>query len=1210
MQLQHHCKGTPMRVWLHKTLLIMRMTSFFILLTCLQVSARGNSQLVSIHGKNMPLEKVFAEIKEQTGYVVVCNAALLKNAKPVSLDVAGMPLESILDAAFKGQGLKYTIGQKSIFVSPAKAPEAASTRQVQLENAYLPAGPISGKIIDSTGAALEGATVSIRGKAHINAITNREGVFTINATTGDVLLVSHAGYTSQEVTVRSEQALTVSLKMSAKMLDDVIITGFQQIKKETFTGSVGKVDNALIQRSGVGDVSRMLQGAVAGVSVENVSSTFGSSPKIRIRGSASISANQEPLYVVDGVPVSSPANIQPNQLYSGDPAALLGSAIAGLNAADIEDIAILKDGSATSLYGTRAANGVISITTKRGKKGQLSVNASSTLTLGIKPSVTTFNLMDSKEQMDLSYELYRFGYLSVLNYPSSTGAFTDIYNQYTQRSITMDKANELMNKSRTVNTDWFDVLFRNNLVQEHNLSVSGGGDKATYFISGSYLNDNGQAKGYGVNRYTGNFRTIINMSKKLDIDFITNFVYRDQTAPGTFNSGTSNGDVTRSFELNPFSYAVNTSRAMTPYDENGNAKYYLRDYAPFNILQELNENFNTLKSQEIRTTLKLTYKIIPGLNYEALMAVRKTTADYSHVMTERSNVAAAYRVDNPRSIADLNTLLYKDPNDPNAIPQTILPSGGILDQRTNRGTFLTMRHALDWKHNFNQVHALNVFGGFEIASDKVSSNYLRGYGYQYYAGGIISPSVLAFRQAIERDEKYYVEGFTHENKTAFFLSTNYAFNQKYIVDLAARVDGSNLFGSGTKSRFLPNYSIGLAWNVVKEKFMERMNASGNIDFLKVRGSYALRGNAWQNSPALNAVYNNANRGNTDYNELGISISSPELYNLNWEKDYTTSVGVDIGLFNKVTLTAEYYNRKNKDLVASRFVAYEDGFTSKTINWASLTNKGVDITLGIKDIIRTKDFHWNFNVLMGQVKNRVTDGVFSPLLSQKTAPSGYGAVGKPLNGLYAYRFAGLDKAGQPLFYGAKNSIKDNIQLSSQDDSLIAYQGSRDPTVTGSFTNSFVYKSFELRIFFTYSFGNKVFRNAVIRKNYADNLATQKDVAARWRLPGDEATTNIPGLVSNIQQAYNSSAFIEREFAYNRSDLMVVNAGVLRLSEINLSYDILTKKAAWFKSARVTLSGNNLYFWADKKLRGVDPQSIITGVSLPNPTSYSLKINAQF
>lgn len=1207
------CKGCPDKEQLSD--LLRKPIAFILLLMCLHVSVSGRTQIVSISGKKIPIEEVFLSIKKQTAYAVVCKSALIKDIRPVDLNVTDMPLRNLMDLTLKDQALQYTIGKNSVFVFPdSSGTKNAATQKVEKGNILAPADPVTGKVTDSTGAPLPGVTVFVKGKYSTAITTGANGAFSIAANEGDVLIVYNPGYTTREIVVRNGRALSITLKVSQQALNEVIVTGFQQLNKSTFTGSVGKVDKSIIQRSGVGDVSRMLQGAVAGVSVENVSSTFGSTPKIRIRGSASISANQEPLYVVDGVPISSPANIQPNQLYSGDPAALLGSAIAGLNPADIEDIAILKDGSATSLYGTRAANGVISITTKRGKKGLLTVNAGTALTLGIKPNVATFNLMDSKEQMDLSNELYRFGYLSVLNYPSSTGAFTDIYNQYTQRSITLDKANELMNKARSANTDWFDVLFKNNLVQEHNLSISGGGDKATYFLSGSYLNDNGQAKSYNVNRYTANFRTIINVTRHLDVDFITNYSFRDQLAPGTFNSTITNGEATRNFDLNPFSYAVNTSRAMTPYDENGDYKYYLRNYAPFNILKELDENFNTLKSQELRTTLKISYKIIPGLKYEALMAVRKASADNNHIMTERSNVAAAYRVDAPRSIADLNTLLYKDPNDPNAIPQTILPSGGLLDKQTSRGTFLTMRHSLDWNHTFNKVHVLNVFGGFEIATDRVNADSLRGYGYQYYSGGIISPSLLALRQAIERDEKYYTERFTHENKTAFFLNTNYIFKEKYIVDLAARVDGSNMFGKATKSNFLPNYSIGLAWNVNREKFMERLNASGKIDYLKLRGSYALRGNAWQNSPALNALYVNANRGDANYNELAIRVASPELYSLNWEKDYTTSVGIDLGIFNKITLSAEYYSRANKDLVAIRNVAYEDGFSTKTINWASMTNKGVDITLGINDIISTRDFHWNFNALMGQVKTRVTDGVFSPLLSVKTAPTGYGAVGKPLNGLYAYRFAGLDKAGQPLFYGAKNSITDNIQLSSQDDSLISYQGSRDPTVTGSFTNSFSYKRLELRVFFTYSFGNKVFRNPIISRTYGDNLATQKDVAARWRIPGDELTTNIPGLVSNIQQAYNNSAFIQREFAYNRSDLMVVNAGVLRLSEINLSYDFLTKirpnKVAALKSARVTLSANNLYFWADKDLRGVDPQSIITGVSLPNPTSYSLRLNAQF
>ncbi|NSL87694.1 SusC/RagA family TonB-linked outer membrane protein [Chitinophaga sp. Mgbs1] len=1192
-----------------------KLTASVLLLICLHISVSGRSQMVSISGRNIPMEEVFFSIKKQTSFSVVCKASLMKELKPVDLNVTDMPLRNVMDLTVKPQGAQYTIGKNSVFVFPDSSAARQHHLQVeQTESNLQQEDPVKGKVTDSAGLPLPGVTVFIKGKYNTATTTDGNGVFNINAKDGDVLVVYNPGFATREIVARKGRLMAVSMRVSQQALNEVIVTGYQQLRKETFTGAVGRVDKSLLQRGGVGDVSKMLQGAVAGVSVENVSSTFGSTPKIRVRGSASISANQEPLYVVDGVPITAPANIQPNQLYSGDPASLLGSAIAGLNPADIEDIVILKDGSATSLYGTRAANGVVSITTRKGKKGQMTVNAGTALTMGIKPNVATFNLMNSKEQMDLSAELYRYGYLSVLNYPSSTGAFTDIYNQYTQRKISMDKANQLLNNARSANTDWFDVLFRNNLVQEHNLSLQGGSDKATYYLSGSYLHDDGQAKGYNTNRYTANFRTTVNVTSKLEVDFLTNFTYRDQMAPGTFDTTASgsNGNIVRRFELNPFSYAVNTSRAMTPYDENGSYKYYLRDFAPFNILDELNENFNTLKSQDIRSVLRLNYKIIPGLTYEGLLSVRKTVSDNSHVMTERSNVAAAYRVDNPRSIADINPLLYKDPNDPNAIPQTILPSGGLLEQRAFRGSFLNMRHTLNWRNVFDKKHAVNIFGGFEMGSDKINSNFVRGYGYQYYSGKIISPSVLALKRAVERDEKYYEEGFIRENKTAFFLNTNYIYSDKYIVDLAARVDGSNLFGSATKSKFLPNYSIGLAWNLHKEKFMEPLAAK--LDLLKIRGSYALRGNAWQNSPALNGTFINAYRGDPNFNELGINITSPELYNLNWEKDYTTSIGVDIGLFNRLTVTAEYYNRRNMDLVAPRNVAYEDGFTTKTINWASMSNKGIDVTISVRNITNSRNFQWNVSGLVGHVKNQVLDGTFSPLLTQKTSPWGYGSIGKPLNGLYAYRFAGLDVAGQPQFYGAKNQLVSNIQLNSQDDSLITYMGSRDPTLTGSFTNSFNYKGFELRVFLTYSFGNKVFRNPVISRIYADNLATQKDVAARWRIPGDEQTTNIPGLVSNIQQAYNNAAFIQREFAYNRGDHMVVNAGVVRLSEVALSYDYVPKvrpgKFSAIKSARVTLSGNNLYFWADKDLRGVDPQSIITGVSLPNVTSYTLRLNAQF
>lgn len=1188
--------------------LTMKLTAVIIIIASLQISAKSFSQRITFSVKNSSLSHVLLEIRKQSGFKLVYNTDLLKKAHLVSMSVQNATLDETLERAMNNQPFKFEIQGETILINPiAKSSIQPNMAQQQLT--------VTGKVTDELGP-LVGATVTEKGTKNV-VLTNSNGEFTIQvAKIGNMLVFSYIGFSRKEVPA-SSSPMSIKLEGGDQNLGEVVVTGYQKVDKKTFTGSISQVDKDVINRSGYTDVSRMLQGAAAGVSVENTSGTFGATPKIRIRGNASISANQEPLYVINGIPIASPANISVSQLYSGDPASLLGSAIAGLNAADIEDISILKDGSATALYGTRAANGVISITTRKGKKNSSAINFSTAYTIGVKPNVNEFNIMNSSQQMDLSYDLYNYGYQSVLNYPASTGAFSEAYRLYASNMISETEYNASLNRSRAINTDWFDVLFKNNLLQEHSLSFSGGGDKSTYYLSGSYAGDNGSAIGYNMKRYTTDMRVTLNLTRNFEVDFNFNASLRNQLTPGTFNSSVSSTtyNTTRAFELNPTTYAATTSRAMSPFDANGNPQYYLRSYAPFNILEELNENFNTLKSQDIRFSIKPTYKITNSLTFETLLSARKTNASYDHVMTEYSNVAAAYRVATNDKLRELNPYLYKDPSDLNAIPQTILPSGGIIDARNNNGNFLYMRNTLSLQERWKDRHSLNVFGGFEISSDRVNNQYTRGYGYQYYGGKIISPSVLALKRAVERDERYYVESFMQENRTAFFLSTQYSLDNKYNVELAGRVDGNNMFGRRTQSRFLPNYSLGLSWNVDREDFFQSINEAGKIDFLKLRYSYALRGNAYQSSPNIDANYVNLNRPDAVNSETGIRIFNPELYSLSWEKDYISNFGLEIGLFNKLNLTAEYYSRSNKDLIKSSSVGYEDGFSKKTINWASMQNKGVDISLGINNIVATKDFKWNANIIYGYVKNTMTEGnLASPLLTEKTRPEGYGTQGNPLYGLYAYRFAGLDVNGQPTFFkGNTGETVNNIQYSSIDDSYITYMGSREPTTTGSLTNSFSYKSLELRVFLTYSMGNKVFKSAIAKRVYGDEFAASQDIDARWRTLGDEKLTNIPGLVSNIQNRYLTTAFIENEFAYNRSDAMVVSANVLRLSEVMLSYNIGQKflqKTPWMKSARLTAAANNIHFWASGKLRGVDPQSLISGVSLPNPRSYTIRLTAAF
>jgi len=325
------------------------------------------------------------------------------------------------------------------------------------------------------------------------------------------------------------------------------------------------------------------------------------------------------------------------------------------------------------------------------------------------------------------------------------------------------------------------------------------------------------------------------------------------------------------------------------------------------------------------------------------------------------------------------------------------------------------------------------------------------------------------------------------------------------------------------------------------------------------------------------------------------------------------VGLELGLFNKLTLTTEYYSRRNEDLIKEIDVAQEEGFTKKIINFASMTNKGIDITLGIKNILNHSEFQWGMNFIYGYVKNKVIGGELeSSLLTQITRPAGYPLNGHPLESLYAFRYAYLNSDGRPMFYKGDQVIN-GILSTEKDRSLIEYAGSRQPTSTGSFANSFTYKGIELRAFFTYAFGHKVFMSPLASRTFNDDKATPGELVYRWSGIGDEQYTDVPGILSTIQRTHlNTLANID-ELAYNRSNFRIADASTVRLSELMLSYNFNNKTLAGIpgiKNARLILSANNLYFWASKKLRGVDPELLLTGVALPNPRSYSIRLTASF
>ena len=450
---------------------------------------------------------------------------------------------------------------------------------------------VRGTVFDENGEPVIGASVMIKG-TKTGTVTNVDGQFTLNDAVGKTLVITFIGYENQEV--KAQRTMEIHLQSSSTTIDEVVVTGMQKVDKRLFTGSTTKVDASEAKIDGIADISRSLEGRAAGVSVQNVSGTFGTAPKIRVRGATSIYGSSRPLWVVDGVIMEDVTEVDADALSSGDAETLISSAIAGLNADDIESFQILKDGSATSIYGARAMSGVIVVTTKKGKAGSSRISYTGEYTMRLKPSYSQFNIMNSQDQMGVYKEMVANGLISfgrTYRYATSGvyGKMYQLMNQYDETSgkfglpNTPEAQAAYLQAAEMRNTDWFDELFSTAISMNHSISMSSGTDKAQYYTSFSFMDDPGWTEQSKVKRYTANINANYNISKKVTLNLIGNASYRRQNAPGTSSQSTNvvTGEVSRDFDINPYSFALNTSRTLDPN------LFYTRNYADFNIHHEL-----------------------------------------------------------------------------------------------------------------------------------------------------------------------------------------------------------------------------------------------------------------------------------------------------------------------------------------------------------------------------------------------------------------------------------------------------------------------------------------------------------------------------------------------------------------------------------------------------------------------------------------------
>lgn len=1072
---------------------------------------------------------------------------------------------------------------------------------------------VTGKVTSSVdNQSLPGVNVSIKG-INKGTITDATGRYSLSVDANAILIFSFIGYISTEVPVNNQTVINVSLMENVTELGEVTVisTGYQDIDKRLFTGSAVKLDAADVKTDGTLDVGRMLQGKAAGVSVQNVSGTFGTAPKIRVRGATSITGNNKPLWVVDGVVLEDVVDISTDQLTTGDATTLIGSSVAGLNADDIASFNILKDASATALYGARAKDGVIVITTKKGRVGAPAITYTGNFSTYLKPTYNDYNIMNSVDQMSAYAEMYRKGQLNFadVSRSSSGGVFkkmadiiSDSYNEGDggfDLQNTEDERSQFLRRYALANTDWFDELFKNSFVQEHSIGVSTGTENSQFYFSTSYYNDNGWSIADQVERYTINAKSNFRLSDKLNFGIQTMGSLRDQHAPGTISrrSNPVQGSYERDFDINPFSYSLNTSRVLTPYDENGNLEYFTLNYAPFNIINEVNNNYIDLNQLDLKLQGDFGYKILKELKYDFIGAVRMVKTTTEHSMTEDSNVAGAYRADGSQTILDNNRFLYRDPDNPNLPPVSVLPEGGIYNLQDDLMMSYYLKNQLTWNHQFQNKHSVLVVLGQELRSIDRQNSFNRGFGYQFYKGGIAFTDYRVIKQLLESNLNYFGKENSYERYASFYTSANYNFNSKYVLNATVRMDGSNRLGESSTARWLPTWNVSAAWNIDTESFMKGLTY---VDFLTLRAGYGLTANVGNATNAATVfLQSSTRRPYLDEIESQIEIQNLENSDLTWEKQYEANIGINAGFLNRFNLTVDVYQRNHFDLISVIKTSGIGGEPYKAINYADMKSQGIEVSIGAMVLTRG-DFSWNTSLIFSQNKSEITNLDNEPRIFNLVIPEGGAAVGYPVRGLFSIDYRGLNPVnGVPYFLNQDGVISEDVFLQSLETQYLKYEGPVDPTITGGFSNIFKYKNFTLNVFLTYQAGNKVRLNPVFKSRYSDLDAMPREFLDRWVLPGDEELTNIPSILDAIELAKLNSVYPYNN--YNYSTERVADGSFVRLRTVSLSY--ILPQQLWglsvFKNASLTLTGTNLFLlYSDKKLYGQDPEFFASGgVAMP-------------
>ncbi|WP_268223962.1 SusC/RagA family TonB-linked outer membrane protein [Sinomicrobium oceani] len=1150
---------------------------------------------------NFEVEEVFSLIKDQTDYTFIYPSSMFSGAPSVALKKGKIKAYDLLNKSL-GATFRYVYSNESrtIIIKENKALQRLTDMQQQQG--------VSGYISDEEGRPIMGVSVWVVGTGR-GISSDEEGHYWIKAAPGEVLKFMYLGFRSQEIEVKDDKVINVVLKEMVSELNEIVLVsnGYQTTEKAVATGSYSSLGTEQISFNPSIDPLSRLEGMTPGLQVDP------KTKQITIRSTNTFFNSQAstPLIVIDGFPAMDQSLVNTTgtsvQGIYGD---TNDNVLSNFNLNDIESITVLKDAAATSIWGSRAANGVIVIETKKGRSNAKPEFSFQAITSISSPAdLGDLNVMNSREYIDFEKELFDYGYFpdpySYWRYQNQSQAVNYMFAAQRGEISGQELDQQLERLGGTSNHKQIkDNLLRSQVTQQYNMSVRGGGEKTGYYISGNYSNNQPVFQSNGSEQYgvTANFDTKL-LNDRISLQTgINHTFFRDKVnnaAIQALSGGT--------YGLRPYDMLL---------DENGaSIDRYLKftpdviddldaqGYMPwtYNTMDELGLSYTKYNKSKTRINARLSGEITPWAELAVSGMLQRGTNDMTQYKDQDSYEMRDLINTGTTVSATNGQLVYG------------VPVGGRYRAGNTSNEDYTLRAQLNINKDWNRLHHINLMGGSEIRQASSSGYQVTKFGFNRDAltAVVVNPTVpyntiYGYSTTLGINDGGVIK--TRFRYLSYFGNANYSYRNTYFLSGSIRFDDSNIIGVSRRDRAIPLWSVGGKWNIKGEQFMQGWSW---LSALNVRTTYGSGGSVPSSGSALTTV----SIGGTDFytGKTYGSIMSPGNQQLGWEITKTLNFGVDFGLFSsRVNVNLDVFRKWSDGILTNVEYNATYGWSNLSYNTGDLTSRGYEIGVTAYPL-RGTDWTWQSNLNFSYNKNEVTDSRFpgsatNPLTGGNTVITGY-----PTDYLFAYQWAGLDENGQSQIYGADGNIIPSTEfLSELTPADLKYMGRTTPSTYGGFMNSIRYKNLTLNVKATYAFGHKLFKNDIQTSFYPTSgyyegfLASSKALVDRWRNPGDEATTNVPGV------RYTNSNSITR---YINSDINVISGDNIRLDQVTLNYNMpseMLEKLGFIRRMNIGASVTNLGpIWV-KNDEGLDPNYVFQGnyQSLAPPVTYTLSLNVSF